>query len=157
MALTLGACTYSWLWDHTLQDAVRRIADMGFRYFELMSHVPHCWPRGWTTADRIAFREIVDRKAPDGSNLASLKRVDFCFVVVSADDMVPGFGQAAAGDQSDVSASNYGDSHLNSLVLDLTTAPLSRPVYSRKPATRREYESSWGVLIVPHSGGCCLA
>lgn len=60
MPLTIGACTYSWLWDLPLPDAVRRIADMGFRYFELMSHVPHCWPRGWSTADRKAFRELVE-------------------------------------------------------------------------------------------------
>ena len=60
MAMTIGACTYSWLWDAPLTDAVRRIADMGFRYFELMSHFPHCWPRDWTTADRKAFRQLVE-------------------------------------------------------------------------------------------------
>ena len=35
MPLTVGACTYSWLWDLPLHDAVHRIADLGFRYFEL--------------------------------------------------------------------------------------------------------------------------
>ena len=60
MPLTIGACTYSWLWDLPLQDAVRRIADLGFHYFELMSHVPHCWPRGWSTSDRKAFRQLVE-------------------------------------------------------------------------------------------------
>ena len=60
MALTIGACTYSWLWDAPLTDAVRRIADMGFRYFELMSHFPHCWPRDWSTADRKALRQLVE-------------------------------------------------------------------------------------------------
>jgi sugar phosphate isomerase/epimerase len=60
MPLTIGACTYSWLWDLPLQDAVRRIAGMGFHYFELMSHAPHCWPREWSTADRKAFRQLVE-------------------------------------------------------------------------------------------------
>jgi sugar phosphate isomerase/epimerase len=60
MPLTIGACTYSWLWDLPLQDAVRRIADLGFHYFELMSHVPHCWPRGWSASDRTAFRQLVE-------------------------------------------------------------------------------------------------
>jgi sugar phosphate isomerase/epimerase len=60
MALTIGACTYSWLWDAPLTEAVRRIAAMGFRYFELMSHFPHCWPRGWSTSDRRAFRQLVE-------------------------------------------------------------------------------------------------
>lgn len=60
MPLTIGACTYSWLWDLPLQDSVRRIADLGFHYFELMSHVPHCWPRGWSTTDRKTFRQLVE-------------------------------------------------------------------------------------------------
>jgi sugar phosphate isomerase/epimerase len=62
MVLTVGACTYSWLWDRPLQDAVHRIADMGFKYFELMSTPPHCWPRGWSTADRAAFRRLYESR-----------------------------------------------------------------------------------------------
>jgi L-ribulose-5-phosphate 3-epimerase len=62
MPLTVGGCTYSWLWDLPLQDAVRRIADLGFHYFELMSHVPHCWPRDWSAADRTAFRKLYESR-----------------------------------------------------------------------------------------------
>ncbi len=62
MSLTLGACTYSWLWDLPLQDAVHRIADMGFTYFELMSTPPHCWPREWSAADRAAFRRLCESR-----------------------------------------------------------------------------------------------
>lgn len=54
--LTVGACTYGYLWDVPLAEAVRRIAALGFRYFELMTTAPHCWPRGWSGADRAAFR-----------------------------------------------------------------------------------------------------
>lgn len=57
-ALTVGACTYSYLWDLPLADTVRRLADLGFGYFELMTTVPHCWPRGWTAADRADFRRL---------------------------------------------------------------------------------------------------
>lgn len=60
MPLTVGACTYSWLWDLPLPDAVHRIADLGFAYFELMSHVPHCWPRGWSAAERARFRTLYE-------------------------------------------------------------------------------------------------
>ncbi|MDI6754179.1 MAG: sugar phosphate isomerase/epimerase family protein [Thermodesulfobacteriota bacterium] len=60
MLLTVGACTYSWLWDLPLREAVHRIADLGFHYFELMSHVPHCWPRDWSTSDRKSFRQLVE-------------------------------------------------------------------------------------------------
>ncbi len=62
MSLTVGACTYSWLWDVPLDDAVHRIADQGFKYFELMSHVPHCWPRGWSQAERAAFRKLYESR-----------------------------------------------------------------------------------------------
>lgn len=60
MALTVGACTYSWLWDLPLDQAVHRIADMGFKYFELMSAPPHCWPRGWSQAERAGFRKLYE-------------------------------------------------------------------------------------------------
>jgi len=60
--LTVGACTYSWLWDLPLADTVHRTADLGFTYFELMSHVPHCWPRDWSTADRVAFRKLYESR-----------------------------------------------------------------------------------------------
>jgi len=60
--LTVGACTYSWLWDLPLEDTVHRIADLGFTYFELMSHVPHCWPRDWSAADRTAFRRLYESR-----------------------------------------------------------------------------------------------
>jgi sugar phosphate isomerase/epimerase len=33
---------------------------MGFRYFELMTAPPHCWPRGWSAADRVAFRNLYE-------------------------------------------------------------------------------------------------
>ena len=62
MSLTVGACTYAWLWDAPLQDAVHRIAELGFNYFELMSHVPHCWPRNWSSADRVAFRKLYESR-----------------------------------------------------------------------------------------------
>lgn len=62
MPLTVGACTYSWLWDAPLREAVHRIADLGFHHFELMSHVPHCWPRDWSSADRLAFRRLYESR-----------------------------------------------------------------------------------------------
>jgi sugar phosphate isomerase/epimerase len=60
MALTCGGCTYSWLWDFPLEHAVRRLAALGFSCFELMSTPPHCWPRGWSAADRTAFRRLYE-------------------------------------------------------------------------------------------------
>jgi L-ribulose-5-phosphate 3-epimerase len=85
MPLTVGACTYSWLWDLPLPDAVNRIADMGFRYFELMTHVPHCWPRDWSAADRAAFRELYESR---GLRLTS---VNPTFLDINLASPNPGF------------------------------------------------------------------
>ncbi|MBI2322807.1 MAG: sugar phosphate isomerase/epimerase [Chloroflexi bacterium] len=49
MSLALGASTYSYLYDYTLDDSLQRIADLGFRYVELLTMPPHLWapdPRG---------------------------------------------------------------------------------------------------------------
>ena len=58
MPLVLGGCTYSYLWDLPLSDAVRRLAEIGFKNFELMTMYPHCWPRGWSAADRVGFQRL---------------------------------------------------------------------------------------------------
>jgi sugar phosphate isomerase/epimerase len=60
--LSVGACTYSWLWSDPLEHAVHRIADLGFRYFEFMTTPPHCWPRDWSAADRRAFRTLYESR-----------------------------------------------------------------------------------------------
>jgi sugar phosphate isomerase/epimerase len=54
--LTVGACTYGYLWDLALPQAVEHLAALGFRYFELMTTPPHCWPRGWSAAQRRDYR-----------------------------------------------------------------------------------------------------
>lgn len=59
-APTVGACTYSWLWDRPLEHAVERIAALGFRYFEFMATPPHCWPRDWSAERRREFRRLYE-------------------------------------------------------------------------------------------------
>jgi sugar phosphate isomerase/epimerase len=44
MGLKLGAATYTYLYECTLDEAIRRLADHGFRFFELTSTPPHPTP-----------------------------------------------------------------------------------------------------------------
>jgi protein FrlC len=45
MAFLLGTATYKYLWTYPLDDALRRIAAMGFRHVEVMTTLPHVWIR----------------------------------------------------------------------------------------------------------------
>jgi sugar phosphate isomerase/epimerase len=62
MALTLGAATYAWLWDRSLEQAIDRIADLGYRHFEIMTAPPHVWPRGMDAAARLALRRQYEKR-----------------------------------------------------------------------------------------------
>ena len=61
MSLTVGAATYAWLWDRPLEYAIERIAELGFRNFEIMTAPPHVWPRGMDAAARRALRRHYER------------------------------------------------------------------------------------------------
>ena len=69
MSLTVGAATYAWLWDQSLEYAIDRIADIGFRSFEIMTAPPHVWPRGMDVAARRALRRHYEKR---GLTLTSL-------------------------------------------------------------------------------------
>jgi len=62
MSLTVGAATYAWLWDQSLEYAIDRIADIGFRTFEIMTAPPHVWPRGMDAAARRALRRHYEKR-----------------------------------------------------------------------------------------------
>jgi sugar phosphate isomerase/epimerase len=69
MSLTVGAATYAWLWDRPLEVAIDRIAEMGYRHFEIMTAPPHVWPRGMDVAARRALRQHYEKR---GLTLTSL-------------------------------------------------------------------------------------
>jgi sugar phosphate isomerase/epimerase len=59
--LKLGTVQYSYLWEYSLEDSLREIKDLGFKYVELMTTPPHFWPRAFTRKQRKDFRNLVDR------------------------------------------------------------------------------------------------
>lgn len=58
MPIAPGGCTYSYLWTLPLDEAVRRLADLGFGSLELMATPPHLWPPDFSPAERTALRRL---------------------------------------------------------------------------------------------------
>lgn len=59
--LKLGTVQYSYLFDYTLSDALRRIQGLGFHYVELMTAPPHVWPSEFTKEKRKHLRTEMGR------------------------------------------------------------------------------------------------
>jgi len=58
--LKLGTVQYSYLWEYSLEDSLREIKDLGFKYVELMTTPPHFWPPTFTKKQRKELRNLVD-------------------------------------------------------------------------------------------------
>lgn len=58
VSLRLGAATYTYLWDLPIDDAIRRLAGLGFRHVELMAAPPHLWPRDVDRLRREQLRNL---------------------------------------------------------------------------------------------------
>lgn len=65
----MGAATTAWLWGQPLEDAVDRIAGLGFRHFEIMTAPPHVDLVGQDAPARRALRRRSERR---GLTLTSL-------------------------------------------------------------------------------------
>ena len=62
MGLKLGSAVYTYLWAMSLEDAISRLADLGFSHVEIMTTPPHCWPRSMDQADRKRLRDLLDSR-----------------------------------------------------------------------------------------------
>ena len=59
-ALPLGVNSYSYIWDLSADDVLRRYAALGYRDFELMAAPPHLWPSQHSPAARAATRRLAE-------------------------------------------------------------------------------------------------
>lgn len=59
--LKLGTAQYSYLWGYSLEDALKEIKSLGFRYIELMTTPPHFWPPSFTREQRKDLRKLMDQ------------------------------------------------------------------------------------------------
>ena len=56
-----GANTYSYMRSHGAADCLARLADFGFREFELMVHPGHLWPAELSAEQRRELRRLIER------------------------------------------------------------------------------------------------
>jgi len=56
-----GANTYSYMRSHGAADCLARLAEFGFREFELMVHPGHLWPAELSAEQRRTLRRLIDR------------------------------------------------------------------------------------------------
>jgi len=59
--LKLGTAQYTYLWDYSLKDTLKKIRGFGFRYIELMTTPPHFWPHQFTREQRKNLRNLLER------------------------------------------------------------------------------------------------
>jgi protein FrlC len=62
MAFPLGTATYTYLWQHSLGDALQRIAGLGIRYVELMTTPPHMWIGAMGEAECAHVRRLLEER-----------------------------------------------------------------------------------------------
>ena len=56
-----GANTYSYMRSHGAADCLARLAEFGFREFELMVHPGHLWPAELSAEQRRMLRRLIER------------------------------------------------------------------------------------------------
>jgi L-ribulose-5-phosphate 3-epimerase len=56
-----GANTYSYMRSHGAAACLTRLADLGFRQFEVMVHPGHLWPAELSAAERGELRRLIER------------------------------------------------------------------------------------------------
>ncbi len=60
MSFKIGASTYSYLYDYSMDDALKRLAKIGFRYIEILSMPPHLWAPDRNGPDRKALKSKLE-------------------------------------------------------------------------------------------------
>lgn len=56
-----GANTYSYMRSHSAEACLTRLAELGFREFEVMVHPGHLWPAEFSAAQRRELRRLIER------------------------------------------------------------------------------------------------
>ncbi len=60
-ASRFGANTYSYMRSHGAEACLGRLAELGFREFELMAHPGHLWPADMSAEQRRALRRLIEK------------------------------------------------------------------------------------------------
>jgi sugar phosphate isomerase/epimerase len=76
-----GANSYSYMRSHAASACLARLAELGFREFELMVHPGHLWPADMSTGERAELRRLIER---NGWTLTSLNMPNIDINVAAA-------------------------------------------------------------------------
>jgi sugar phosphate isomerase/epimerase len=60
-ALKLGTAQYAYLFNYTLEQTLKEIKEMGFRYVEIMTAPPQIWPRSFGRRQRKDLRKLIEQ------------------------------------------------------------------------------------------------
>ncbi len=59
MSIRLSACTLGYNRQTTIEEAVRRIANAGYKAVDLYTGAPHAWPQDFTKSERDALKRQI--------------------------------------------------------------------------------------------------
>ena len=59
-ALRIGVNSFSFVWKETVQVFLRRLNDMDYSHFDILTAPHHCWPPDFDAADRTALKSLAD-------------------------------------------------------------------------------------------------
>jgi fructoselysine 3-epimerase len=63
MSIKLSACTLGYARTSTVEEAIRRIAKIGYEGVDLYTGAPHAWPQDYTANDRRELKKLIsDRR-----------------------------------------------------------------------------------------------
>lgn len=68
-AALFGCNTYAYMMSESAESCIERLADLGFKEFELMVHPVHLWPADLSSAKRSALRNLIERRGLEPTTL----------------------------------------------------------------------------------------
>src|SRR5664280_1391886 len=61
-ASLFGCNTYAYMMSEPAESCLARLSDIGFQEFEMMVHPVHLWPADLSPGQRVALRQLIDRR-----------------------------------------------------------------------------------------------
>lgn len=125
--LKLGAATYAFLYTHSLESILHKLADWGVKYLELMAAPPYIWPRELGQTERRALRGLIKSC---GLELVALNPT---FLDINLATPNPGFRRESINQVKEIIH----------LAHDLETAILVLIPGRRHPLVPQPFDESW--------------
>lgn len=133
--------TYSYIWSQSAADCVRRLADLGYRHFELMIHPPHLPLDDFPPAARRELRVAVERA---GAKVSSINMPSLDQNLASPFKRVRANSVAMFSDAIDLAA-DLG------IPWFVTVPGRMSPLFPPAPADRKAWVTESIEALLPHA------